>query len=332
MPLNNKCGATGVAQSHAAPTSVRAVLSNETYFGDGKPQWLESRNQHPCQTAEEAEIERKRLIKRLRRFGKHNAAALAVADRIEGCAVHRRCMSGACPECARAWQRWFVEATVAFLLEETDRLSGGSTILSPIHCDGSIEPEELAIGPVSSLAHTVVNALTSTGTEVAVLGLDISFNEHQAGGFDPHWLAHFRALVPRRLPKSTLAELRQHFPADDRIRKPLKVARFDGEPAGIAYTMKPGFERRQSYQQVKQTSDGTRECQNTRGRPLRGSDTVELMVFLERLGLRKRLILLGAGLVRSTDGTVRIRSIRPSRGLQWPKQSMVTTAHETKIV
>jgi len=188
------------------------------------------------------------------------------------------------------------------------------------------------MSPLFSLAHTMADALKSTGIDVAVGGLDISFNEHLTGDFDPHWLAHLRVLVPQRLPKSILSELRQHFPADDRIRKPLKVARFDGEPAGIAYTMKPGFERRQSYQQVKQTSDGTRECQNTRGRPLRGSDTVELMVFLERLGLRKRLILLGAGLVQSTDGTVRIKSKRPSRGLQWPKQSMVTTAHETKIV
>lgn len=124
--------------------STSEVLQDETYFDDGPPQWLEGRTQRPCQTAAEAEAERKRLIKRLRRFGKHFPTALAVADRIEACAVRRRCMSGACPECGRAWQRWFVEATAEFLVEETGSHSGGSTILSPIHCDGIFQPGKLA--------------------------------------------------------------------------------------------------------------------------------------------------------------------------------------------
>lgn len=130
--------------THEPGAAVAHILSEEAYFGDGDPQWLEGRNQHPCQTAEGAETERKRLVKRLRRFGKHDTAALAVADRIAGCAVRRRCLSGACPECARAWQRWFTEATATFLIEQTGRLSGRSTILSPIHCDGIVEPGELA--------------------------------------------------------------------------------------------------------------------------------------------------------------------------------------------
>jgi hypothetical protein len=246
--------------------AVVTILSEERHYGDGPPQWLEGRNRHPCQTAEQAEIERRRLIKRLRRFGKHHAPALAVSDRIEGCAVRRRCMSGACPECARAWQRWFVKATATFFVEETGSLPGG-TILSPIHRDGMIEPGQLAISPLSSLAHTVVDALTSIGTEVAVLGLDISFNEHVTGDFNPHWLAHFRIYLlqpcrspPRRTCASTSL---QEIGSGSRSRWLGSTVML----AGIAYAMKPRFERRQSYHQFKPTADGTRECRNTRGRP-----------------------------------------------------------------
>jgi hypothetical protein len=157
----------------------------------------------------------------------------------------------------------------------------------------------------------------STGIDVAVLGLDISLNEHLTGDFDSHWLVHPRVHVPWRLSQSDVADLRQHFPTDDLIRKPLKVARFDGDLTGIAYSMKPRFERRQSYRQIKPTDGGSRECQNTRGRPLRGSEAVELAVFLDRLGLRKRLILLGASLALRTDGTVRIERKQPPRSPQW---------------
>ncbi len=117
-----------------------AVLSNEFYYGDGFPHWHQGRDHRPCQTAAEAKANRKKVVKRLRRFGKAIAAAMALADRIDGCEVGRRCMSGACPECARAWQRWFVVETAMFLKENTGSQGGRSTVFCPIHADGIVAP------------------------------------------------------------------------------------------------------------------------------------------------------------------------------------------------
>lgn len=153
----------------------------------------------------------------------------------------------------------------------------------------------------------VRDALIAVGLPVAVIGIDVSFNEHLTADFRPHWMLHPRVFVPGMLCKSEERTLRTHFPSGDLVSRPLKVATFDGDLAGIAYGMKSRFKRRQSYQQVKPRTEGTRRCRNTRGRPLRGSEAVELAVFLNQVGLRRRLILQGAVLKRNCDGAVVIR-------------------------
>ena len=51
----------------------------------------------------------------------------------------------------------------------------------------------------SVLRDAVTAALAEAGIHGAILALDISFNEHKQGEFDPHWLLHFRAHIPTRL-------------------------------------------------------------------------------------------------------------------------------------
>lgn len=130
-------------QAHPEPTvAERVILGDERHYGDGPPQWLEGRRKRPGQTAAEAVAERRRLVKRLRRFGKSDPRARYVAERLDGCAPNARCRSGACPECARAWQRWFTTATQDFLAH-TMAAGSTSTILSPIHAAGIVAPGEL---------------------------------------------------------------------------------------------------------------------------------------------------------------------------------------------
>lgn len=168
---------------------------------------------------------------------------------------------------------------------------------------------------LDELHGAVRNALTAASLPTAVIAIDVSFNEHLTADYRPHWVLHPRVYIPRPLDAAPERTLRQHFPPSDLIPRPLMIATFDGDLAGIAYGMKPGFERRQSYQQTKATAEGSRVCRNTRGRPLRGSDAVELAVYLDRTGLRRRLFLHGTMLTRSPDGAV---VIRPTRRLREP--------------
>lgn len=129
---------------HPVPTlAERLVLADEQLYGDGPPQWLEGRRKRRGQTAAEATSERQRQVKRLRRFGRLDPRAKAVCERLARCAPHARCLSGACPECARAWQRWFTSATQNFLAHAT-AAGSESTILSPVLAEGIVEAGELA--------------------------------------------------------------------------------------------------------------------------------------------------------------------------------------------
>lgn len=168
---------------------------------------------------------------------------------------------------------------------------------------------------LDDLSAAVREALRAAGIRTAVIGIDVSANEHLKGAFEPHWALHARVHIPAIVSASAATSLRKHFPLGDRISRPLRISPFDGDLAGIAYGMKPQFGRRQSYEQEKPTGTGFRRCRNTRGRPMRGTEAVELLTFLDSIGLRRRLILHGTALTRDRDGSVVIRPRHPPRAV-----------------
>lgn len=286
------------AIAHQPLASVRAVLSHEELYKDGPPQWLEGRSKRRCRTAAEAQRERHKATKRLRRFGRDNPQALALAARLDNCIQQSRCGSGACPECGRAFQRWLVGANSGFLRGH----AAGSTILSLVPCGGIAAPGKLGVAAAVASKQFSRFAIASVGIEVAFGALDLSYNEERQGGFAPHWSPHLRVHFPGQLSKDAEAELRALFgrcPCHG-IARPVQMASFDGNLAGLAYTFKPEVGRRQSYRQVKGIAKGGRECRNTRGRPLTGEQAVEAAIFLHRLGLAGRLLVHG-GLYRVHD-------------------------------
>src|SRR5690349_14070052 len=66
-------------------------------------------------TAEYIYEERLRRIKFLRKHSNTHLDALVIAKRLESCEPRHRCLSGACPECGRLFQRWFVRRSGKFI-------------------------------------------------------------------------------------------------------------------------------------------------------------------------------------------------------------------------
>ncbi len=96
---------------------VSRILKTEAgdrWYSNGPPIWKQGKGGR-CKTAEEAEKERLQKIKLLRRHGKEYPIALQLAQKLKNCRPAERCLSGACPECQRAFQRWFVWAASNFL-------------------------------------------------------------------------------------------------------------------------------------------------------------------------------------------------------------------------
>ncbi len=92
--------------SRAKITNI--ILHDKTLFGDAATKWK------GAPTTDDAHIKRLRITKRLRRFSGDFESAAELAAKLQTCGSHHRCRSGACPECARAFQRWFVAQMLRF--------------------------------------------------------------------------------------------------------------------------------------------------------------------------------------------------------------------------
>lgn len=73
------------------------------------------------------------------------------------------------------------------------------------------------------------------------------------------------------------------------VTRPVKVVEPDSLEAAAAYGVKSTFVRRVSHWNMGREDRG--ECWNTRDRILRGDAWVELMLFLDRIGLQRRILL-----------------------------------------
>ena len=114
------------------PDLVHKILRDEDLYTDSEPSWLEGRSKKPCQTAEAANNDRKLQIKRARRAGKKDPEAIKLAERLESCAIRNRCASPACPECHRAFQRWYVRGVAHLMTYLTGDRAEGLRFLHPI--------------------------------------------------------------------------------------------------------------------------------------------------------------------------------------------------------
>src|SRR5258708_9871994 len=84
--------------------------------------------------------ERLRRIKFLRKHSATNPQAQTVVDRLESCEPKYRCLSGACPECGRLLQRWFVRRSKKFIATHIDRAGHDLVAISLVPSDLFIRP------------------------------------------------------------------------------------------------------------------------------------------------------------------------------------------------
>jgi hypothetical protein len=170
-------------------------------FGDGPPWWTISKGepwQRPSSSARQAKKQRRATVYKLRWHANHVAllagtptstslAASALADKLEACAPPKRpCLSGACPVCIRAQQRWFVTETVR-VMQPYVRRGYQAQALSLVPEFGQIPVGSLSTFDIEKFLGSVRAALKACEIEHYKLGLDVSLN-HRAGVARPkHW-------------------------------------------------------------------------------------------------------------------------------------------------
>jgi hypothetical protein len=266
------------------------------WYADGQPSWQQGRQRKPAKSSKQARRERRKLVKVLRRHGKDNDSALRLADTLENCSKKQRCLSGACPECARASQRLFVSAA-STVVSQKKRWHVVSLVWREHRfAEGKLDSNTM----FERLRRHLQAALKAAEIRQAIGGFDISMNERQDGKFVPHWRPHAWILVATKNPKRLRTHLKTTFPASKRVRRPLRIVRYDGSPTALAYGLKTDFLRRVSLPR-KRKSHSIKTRRNTRNRPLRSTQKVELALALHRAGLADRVFEIGRASVLNAD-------------------------------
>lgn len=261
---------------------VSKILSNEDHFGDGFPAWVNA------PTAQEAEGARKRAAKRLKRFADEFPGADQLADILDQCAPGDRCNSGACPECGRAFQRWFVGQVDGLAQDD-----GGQLIsVSLAFADHRVAEGRLhglhTTGIKRALAYTLNKV---TGISMVAGGIDLSLNDDTQKGHDIGWVPQFYGFVTGADVRALSDQLRKRYAKTDQAPRPVRIKTSDGSLEAISYGFKPTFVKRIAYRDP-------RGRWNTRKVSLPPRNHVQALIWMHQIGFADRLFLKNVRMTR----------------------------------
>ena len=173
-------------------------------FGDGPPTWTINKGnlgERPSPSAAEAMKKRDDTALKLRWHANHAAnttanpppmslAASALADKLDACAPPKRpCLSGGCPVCMRAQQKWLVMDTMLVLRPLVRNPNYLPQVLSLVPEFGRVPVGSLNAFDIDKFLDDIRDALRACGIQHFKLGLDISLNQRAGVASPGFWQA-----------------------------------------------------------------------------------------------------------------------------------------------
>jgi hypothetical protein len=280
--------------SRSIPPFVAEILASEVWYGDDQS-W------DGAPPSEQAVRRRLSNVKRLRRYAGKLWSAKATADRLESCEPRNRCMSGACPECSRAFQRWFVDSTERLI--QARNFHGELVTASIVFPDGWVPWRLINALSMKNSKRAVTRSIEgSPVVDWMVGGIDISMNDDLEKNFGIGWQVQLYgiAIVKDRMTFASL--LKQQFQRTAQISRPVQIKAYDGSPEGMSYAFKTEFVRRIAYRGRTSTKGKNRECWMTRKVSLPPVDHADLLVWLDFHGIAQRLYLRGVRMTMTNNG------------------------------
>ena len=277
------------AKSGVSPL-IAMVLGDEQYFRDGQPAWPKA------PTSKEAHETRSRYIKRLLRFSSQFPDARKLAGILASCDRRQRCMSGACPECLRAFQRWFVFQ----VLKLTS--GGGSADLrcvSVVLQNYRTADDKLdELNPVS-VKRSISATINKSNVTWVVGGIDLSLNDDTQKNQEIAWQPQLYAIAQVTDLDILSTALSDKYKSTKIVRRPVQAKKCDGTARAISYAFKTQFVRRVAYRTKVGPPGNRRKCWHTRKVFLCPSEHVHALLWMHSVGFSGRLFLHGLRMTRT---------------------------------
>ena len=277
--------------------------SNQNDYADIIP-WVkkavsqeETKPQNPMWKGEPSEEkiaqEQPKRIRFLFKHGRNDPEVEAVAKRLESCRSRRRCLSGACLQCGHLLQRWFVRGSKRFIANHLKTKEDDLIAISIVPPDSMVDAGHLKSVSITNLQRRMKYALAKAGVEVAIGGIDFSFNEDKKYTYQPFWSPHLYVIMATRRRNRLKRDLAKLFPKTLMTPRPIKITPFRNRAYRRSYALKTHFGRRIGYTQKKVCEGQVRKCRNTSRDKLRACERLELFLYLNQIGLASRPFFLG---------------------------------------
>ena len=285
------------------PPLIARVFADGQLYGVGAPAW-------PCAvTSSDAKEARKRHIKRLKRFSTQIPEAPKLAKILARCKSRHRCMSGACPECGRAFQRWFVAQVMNPASNKKPLDLIAVSIAFPHHRSVGDTLDTLDTTKMKrDLTETIKD---SDQVHWMAGGIDLSLNDDTQRNVPICWQAQLYGFAEVSNREQFSKFLRDTFNKTRKVKRPVQTEQCDGSSRAISYGFKTDFVRRIGYRGQAGPPDHRRTCWKTRKVSLRPMEHVRAMLWLHKVGIAGRLFLRGVRMTRTGNGVglVQIKKI-----------------------
>ena len=283
------------------PPLIARVLADEFWFGNRPPGWPGAPSSNNAKKA------RKSYVKRLKRFSPQLPQAAKLAKILARCKRRRRCMSGACPECGRAFQRFLVSEVRKLAAGKSEQQLASVSIAFPKHRTAEDQLNVLGTTKLKRFLSESMN--NANGLAWMTGGIDLSLNDDTQKKLDIAWQPQFYGFADVPSVETLSKMLRDTYSPIKFVPRPIRIQECDGSARAISYAFKTEFVRRVAYRAIVGPPENRRKCWHTRKVSLRPVEHVQAMLWMHNVGLAGRLFLKGVRMTRVGDsvGLVDIR-------------------------
>ena len=221
-----------------------------------------------------------------------DAATMDLADRLDNCERENRCLSGACPFALTLPRRSPPRSAAQVSRVPPDRTK--IVCVSVVPSDGQIPAGQLNAAQHTRNVRRWKEALGRCWRDLVPRRYGLELQRAQERTL-PRVLARaFLRVHGYRRSQEAQQSLKEQFPPNDAIPRPVQVKSWDGDKTAIDYMLKPTFRRRigtDEGQRHDEETGGERECRATDKQPLRAEQKHELLLFLDQIGIQSRFLM-----------------------------------------
>ena len=235
--------------------------------------------------------ERLRRIRFLRKHRTTDPELLLIADCLEQCEPRNRCCSGACSECSRLFQRFYVRHSRRSINDIIAREGKELIGICIIPSSPLVLPGQLSNFSVVNFQRRIKAALDSVGIKSRIGGVDFSFNEDRDKQWHPFICPHIYLVASTDDREKLRLTLKKIFRKTDEVHRPIKLPLFHNNAYRRSYSLKMTFKRRISYYKLRK--EKSTKSRNTSTDKLRADQRIELFKYLHQIGFAARIIFRG---------------------------------------